>query len=152
MNTLLEKLFNEQQTPPEFAEILKQIRQASEDNPQEWVSELEGAWTKVRELSAAAHSSFDDAPEDVSLAEFHIEDGKATRQDVIEAKAAAWDAFWNFRAIDSLQDALYEERAKIGYIMGIVETEGLEAWKKIKAEQEAQLDAQPVATDEDFPF
>jgi len=117
MNALLEKLFTETD-PSDFQETANELLQQTQAQPEAWLDELDQAYKRAKFESDDAEAQFRDAEENLAEVEFHFSMGEAaSKQEVFEAKATAWDTFWNRRRALKIYGEIYSLIGNIGQIL-----------------------------------
>ena len=121
MNALLEKLFTETD-PEEFQETANELLRQTQAQPEAWLDELDQAYERAKFESHDAEAHFRDAEEGLAEVEFHFSMGEAaSKQEVFEAKATAWDTFWNHRRALKTYGEIYSLIGNVGQILANAE-------------------------------
>ena len=137
MNALLKKILNEKQTTGEYEALLSRIERAAEDDPFHCVVELDEARETARGWLERASIDSDDAMDNVTMAQDRLAEEQVTEQDVINAKATAWDVYWRAHSVKRLYDDLqkiYEHICNLLANWG--KAEFREQFEKRRAEEE----------------
>ena len=102
MNTLLQKL-HDSETMEEFANANNEIQKAINANPAEMLKELEAAYKDAQAEANYAREQNSFAQDDLN------------RDETIENKAFAWDAYWASVHADEYARAIYDHIGEAGF-------------------------------------